>query len=165
MQSEARFRTRFERPVANHAFGAADALLGRLKDERHHSGQLRPAGGQQLGHGQQDRHVPVVAASVVGVRVRRSVRLAAVGLGQRQGIHVGAQHDGAAGSTPAQHGDHAGLAHARSHVVHTQRPQALGNDTRRAVLLMRDLRVPVKIAAELDGPLALLSRQHGASAP
>ena len=75
------------------------ALLGRLEDELHRAGQIRPRMPRQHGgHAEQDGHVVVVAAGVhhadflaVELRLRRRLERQVDLLGDRQRVHVGPQ--------------------------------------------------------------------------
>ena len=66
MEAKARVRSRIERAVGDHARRPADALLRRLKDERHPPGQLGALASQDFGYGQQDGGVTVMPAGVMG---------------------------------------------------------------------------------------------------
>ena len=73
-----------------------------------------------------------------GRRIRQARRLA-----YRVGIHVGAQPDGGSGAV-LEHPDDAGLADAFRD-VEPQRSQFLGDDSSRARLRKRDLRILMQI--------------------
>ena len=85
-----------EEPLVEHVLRAAVALLAGLEHEEHPTRQLRPSIDEQPRRAQQHRDVGVVAAGVhrpvdLGGEVEPSV------LGQRQGVHVGAEEDRRAG--------------------------------------------------------------------
>jgi hypothetical protein len=158
VQAKTRVRARLERTILDHAGGAVDAFFGRLKDEGHRARQLAPAGRQQLCHRQQNGGVAVVAAGVMGTRSRRAVRLATVGLGQRQPVHVGAQQHRFARFAATQYPHHTGLADAGADLVQTEPLETFGHDRSRPMLLVGELRMAVKIAPQLDQLFALRRR-------
>jgi hypothetical protein len=147
VQAEASVGRRVQRAVVDHADGPADALLGRLEDERHPAGQLRPRFSEQPGDGQQDGSVPVVAAGVVGGIDRRAIGLAPVGFGQGQSVHVGAEQNRSPGRTALEHAHDPRLANTGADLVDPQASQPTRNDVGRPVLLVRDLRVLVEVAS------------------
>ena len=91
-----------EEPLAHHhrraaVFTLGRALLGRLEDEHHLSGEFVAHAGENLGHAHQDRDVRVVSACVhdagrlsteLGRDLRRERHVRALGDGQC--VHVGA---------------------------------------------------------------------------
>ena len=114
-------------------FSGGRPFLGRLENQHHRAGDLLAHAGQDLGRPHQDRHMGVVAA---GVHDRG--RLAIVfshhlrGEGQaglllhRQGVHVAAQGDHAAGLAALQGRHHARMRHAGAHLV-AQGAEVLGH--------------------------------------
>jgi hypothetical protein len=103
-------REALEQPVAHHLAGAAAAFFGRLEDEVH--GAIEVAVLRQvLGGSEQHRRVAVVAAGVHLPGLRALVR-EGVELGDRQGVHVGAQSDRARARAVPDAGDDAGPAEA-----------------------------------------------------
>jgi hypothetical protein len=160
VESKTRVRPGLERAIGNHSLSAADALFGWLKHKRDRPWHFAPARNQKLGRGQQDRGMAVMSAGVVGAMIYRLVRLPPICLGQRQGIHIGPQHDGMARPSALEHAHDAGLAHAGSHLVKTETLQPLGYDPGCPMFLVRELRMAVKIAPQLDEPFALLGSQH-----
>jgi hypothetical protein len=129
VQSERRFRPVFlEDSRLEHFRGAAHfpgrrALLGRLEHEQHVAAQPRLRFHQHLGHSHQDRGMRVVAAGVhhadflaTVVSPRRRPERHVGALGDRQGVHVGAQRDRGTRLTRPQQGDDTGLRDAGFHV-------------------------------------------------
>jgi hypothetical protein len=160
VEPKTRVRSGLERAIGEHSLSPANPLFGWLKYERDRPWQLAPACNQNLSRGHQDRGMAVVSAGVMGARIYRLVRLTPIRLDQRQGIHIGTQHDGAARSSTLEHAYDAGLANARTHLVETKTVQPFGDDPSGPMLLVRQLRVAVKIAPQLDQAFALLGRQH-----
>ncbi len=76
--------------------------------------------------------------------------MTSIGLGQRQPIHVGAEHHRLAGVLAAEHAQHTGLANSGAHLVEAQAVEPLGDDSGGPLLLMGELRVAVEIAPKLD---------------
>jgi len=91
VQPETRVRFGIQSSIADHSGRSIDAFLGGLKDEAHATAKIVLAVGQQLGHAQQDRRVPVVSTGVMHPCLFRSIGLASLGFDQRQSIHVGPQ--------------------------------------------------------------------------
>jgi hypothetical protein len=89
-----------------------------------------------------------------------AVRLAAIGLGQRQRVDVGTEHDRPPRPPTTQQADDASLAHTSAHLVEPKVAQPLVNHGSGAVFLVGQLRVAVEIAPQLDQDFRLLSRQH-----
>ena len=111
----------------------------------------RAARGQDLGHRDGDRRMPVVPARVHHARrPRRERRLEP--LGERQRVDVGPPGDGAAGAIPVQDADDAGARDARPH-LELGAVQALGDDLGRAPLLERQLGMAVEVPPEGDQPV------------
>ena len=160
VQPEARVGPGVQGTVLEHALRSADALFGRLKDEQYRARQIGLARRQQLGDRQQDGGVAIMATGVVRALLNRAVGLAAIGLGERQSVDVRAQHHRAAGAGALQHADDARLTYGCTHAMEPKLAQTVGDDSSRAVLLVRELWVAVKIAPQLDQSLALLSGQH-----
>ena len=108
-------RETLEQALLHHHPAAALVFFGRLEDQYH--GAVKASGfGQVLGGPQQHGGVAVVAAGVHAARVAGAMGKG-VGLGDRQGIHVGPQADaGLAGAGP-QHPDHAGAGQAGVHLT------------------------------------------------
>ncbi|MDT4798574.1 hypothetical protein FQZ97_312070 [compost metagenome] len=97
-----------QQAIGEHGLGAALAFLGRLEDQV--EGALEIAGGRQVARrAQQHGGMAIVAAGVHAPGVATAVGDAR-GFDDGQGIHVGAQAQGAAGIAIAQHADHAGAA-------------------------------------------------------
>ena len=92
--------------------------------------------------------------------LNRAVRLAAIRLSQRQRVDVGAKHDRPPGPVTPQQPDHARLADARAHLVEPQLVQPLLDQRSGAMFLVRQLRVAMQVAPQLDETFRLLSRQH-----
>ena len=136
----------FEHARLDHRLGPAEDLLGRLEDEHRRPRHLGAMGGQDLGQGDGDRRVAVVAAGVhdaAGAGDERRVEL----LDQRQRVDVGAPGDGAPRPLATQHADHAGAADARAH-VELGGVQPIGDDLRRPPLLERQLGMAMEVAAQ-----------------
>jgi hypothetical protein len=97
-----------------------------------------------------------VRDAVVGARVRQ-----AGVLGERQGVHVGAQQHTRAVAV-AQHAHHPGTADTADH-LEAGRREPVGSLARRAVLLMGQLGVAVQVPIEVLLPTADLigAREDG----
>ena len=123
MQAEYRLhRKSFEQALLDHDSGTALMLLGRLKDEIDAAVEIVEFGGrnQRLGGTQEHRRVAVVAAGVHASGMTGAMA-ENVELIQRQGVHVGAQADGAIAAAALQPADDTGAGQT---AVHFQ-PQAL----------------------------------------
>ena len=141
--------------VVDHRLRSRPQLLGRLeqRDEGPVPGIRRPC--QQLGRARQPGDVHVVSAGVhdrdrvpvgVGAGGGAGVREAGVLL-DREGVHVGAQHDGRAVAV-AEHPDDAGPADARAHLA-AGPLELLGGLRRGALLVVRELRVGMEVAVQV----------------
>ena len=107
-------REQVEQAIVNHAFGAAEPFFGRLENQIDRAGKVAVLR-QVTGCGQEHGDVTVVAASVHFARVFAGV-FEGVGFLHGQGIHVGAQANGAAGACGTLNGTyHAGNAQAAMH--------------------------------------------------
>jgi hypothetical protein len=115
---------------------------------------------QQLGRGEKDRDVPIVPAGVVHAIACRAVRLAAVGLEQRQCVHVGTQQHTPTWSPAAQNADNTGPPDPSAHLVQIELAQSIGYQTGRAVFLVCHLGVAVQIAPPLDQLRPLRVAEH-----
>ena len=144
-----------EQVVVDHPLRSRPQLLGWLeqRDEGPVPGVRRPR--QQLRRARQPGDVHVVSAGVhdrnrvpvgVGAGGGAGVREAGVLL-DREGVHVGAQHDGGAVAV-AEHPDDAGTADARAHLA-AGPLELLGGLRRRALLLVRELGVGMKVAVQV----------------
>ncbi|MNQ80524.1 hypothetical protein D3C85_955090 [compost metagenome] len=103
-----------QQAVGEHGLGAALAFLGRLENQV--QGAFEAAGGRQVARrAQQHRGMTVMAAGVHAPGVAAAVGQAG-GFDDGQGIHVGAQAQGAVGAAVAQHADHTGAADAGMHL-------------------------------------------------
>jgi len=107
--------------------------------------------------------VAVVPASVVHALARGPIRLSAIELVERQRVDVCAQQHLPPRLRAFQDAHDPGLANTRSHLIELQRSQALGNDIRRAVLLVRQLRVHMQVSPQRDKPLLLFDGKHQVS--
>ena len=96
-----------------------------------------------------DRHMNIVAAGMFDSRVLRFVRHINIFL-NRQRIHIRAHGDDGAGLCASKQRSHSVSAYVCLHVFKSERAQSFGNDARRALFAVRQLRVHVKIAALLD---------------
>ena len=67
----------------------------------------------------------------------------------RERVHVGAEQHGLARARAAHRGEHAGLAHAGTH-LEPEGSQAFGHDPGGTHLLERQLGVSVEVAARFD---------------
>ena len=85
-----------------------------------------------------------MSARVMRAGLGRSVWLTTVGFCQRQGIDVGSQQDASSGTPAAEHTNDARLANASSH-VEAELGEAVSDDARRPVLLVRKLRVTMEV--------------------
>src|SRR5439155_14460216 len=140
------------------------ALFAWLEDEV--DGAVEAAGAREIARSaEQHGRVPIVTAAVHAALEPRRVGKVVL-LVHRQRIHVRAQADRAAAvvALPANHGDHAGPAHAA--VILDPEPIELrGHDLRSPMLLEAELRVRVQIAPQLGqcGVLAakIVDRAHG----
>ncbi|MDT4836594.1 hypothetical protein FQZ97_703010 [compost metagenome] len=104
-----------QQAIGEHGLGAALAFLGGLEDQVERA--LEVARGRQVARrAQQHGGMAVVAAGVHASGVATAVGQAGV-FEYGQGIHVGAQAQGAAGAAIAQHADHAGVADAGVHLI------------------------------------------------
>src|SRR6266850_4580380 len=91
-----------EHPLLDHSLGAAEPLFRRLENEIYRSVEIARIG-EIAGGAEQHRGVAVVAAGVHPPVMTRTI-VEAVGLMDRQGVHIGPQADRArriAGSQPA----------------------------------------------------------------
>ncbi len=104
-----------EETLFHHHFAAAAAFFGGLEDEHCGAGKIARRG-EVARCPQQHGGMAVVAAGMHPAGVRRPV-LEAVGLVDRQAIHVGAQAHGPAAALAADHADHAGLREAAVHLA------------------------------------------------
>ncbi len=123
-----------EQPVVQHLLCAAATLLRRLEYEVHRTCEVRVAVEQPC-RAQKHRGVSVVAA---GVHLAGNLGgvLEAVGLLQRQAVHIAAQADGAlAGAGAADGGYEAGAAQ-RGHFGHSPAGEFLGHQGGRAHLFV-----------------------------
>ena len=132
-------------------------LLGGLEDELHAAAQLRTQPGQDLRHAHQDGDVAVVPAGVHDAdlfAVPLAARLAGKGqvhfLAHRQAVHVGAQRHHRAGQRPLEQAHHAGVGHARAHLVQAQRAQVIGDHAGGAELAVAQFGVLMQIAPPGD---------------
>ena len=134
-----------EQPVLDHRAGAGLAFLGGLEDEMDAPVET-PRLGEVARGGEQHRRMAVVPAAVCAAVVHALVGQPAL-LVDRQRIHVGAQPDRARGLAVLEHAHDTGAADA---LVHRDSPgaQALGDDRRRALLLVGELRMPVDVLAD-----------------
>ncbi len=102
-----------EKPVIEHRHRARTGLFRRLKTEIDGAAEIACLG-QMPGCAEEHRRVPIVPAGM-----HHAVVLGGVGqagfLHDRQGVHVGAQHDRVAAGTAlaVQDPEHAGAADAR----------------------------------------------------
>jgi hypothetical protein len=91
----------FEEAVREHGLGASPAFLGRLEDRLHCAGKisvLRQLPRSPKQHGDK----AVMAASMHAARIGQGIGETRL-LGQREGVHVGAQADSSsAGGAPAR---------------------------------------------------------------
>ena len=134
-----------EQPVLDHGAGAGAAFLGRLEAQVHRAVEAAVLL-QVAGRGQQHGGVAVMAAAVhLAVMARTVFEL--VFLLHRQGVHVGAQHDGAVRRALAQHADHAGLGDAGMD-LDAPAAQRAGHHLGGAVLFVAQLRMGVQIAPQ-----------------
>ena len=134
-----------EQPVLHHRLGAAAALLGRLEDEM--DGAVEVARRREiLGGAQQHRGVAVMAAGMHAALVLAAV-IERVVLVHRQGIHVGAQPDGARIVADPDGADDAGLADAGGDLA-APFLELPGHDLRGPLLLEAELGMGVDVAPD-----------------
>jgi hypothetical protein len=144
--------------VLDHRQAARAALLRRLEDEdciaRESTRFGKVAGGSEQ-HGR----VPVMAAGVHLAGHRRCPQLSAF-LVDRQRIHVRAQSNGSLGSFAAalQHGNHPGAANPLHNLVAAESPQLGGDVSRRAMHIVKQLRIPVVLTPPSDNLVVKVSK-------
>ena len=161
----------FVEPVGEHGLGAVEGLLAGLGDDHQGAAPVVAGAGQQVRRADQAGGVRVVAAGVhdrhllaVGQGAARRAGVGQSGpLLQGQGVHVAAEQHG--GSLPvAEDTDDAGAAHSRGDLV-ARTGQPFGHGPGGAVLLVRQLRVPVQVDVEpLDEREDLVDESHDLAA-
>ncbi len=107
---------------------------------------------QDLGHAHQDGDVRIVAAGMHHAGLLACPLRPDLGrerhidlLGHRERVHVGTQGHDRTGFAAAQHRDHAGVGHTRTH-FEPQRLQVVGHQFRRPHLPIAQLRVLMDVA-------------------
>jgi len=138
-------REALEQAVGHHRRRAAAVLFGRLEDEAHGAVEIALLR-EQLCCAEQHRHVAVVPAGVHAAGVQRRVGAALGGLGEGEGIHVGAQADRAAAVAGFQRADHAGATDAALH-LDAQQLEHAGDVVGGAALVEAGLGVAVQVVA------------------
>ncbi|MNN29482.1 hypothetical protein D3C81_1430860 [compost metagenome] len=134
-----------EQPVLDHFARAAAAFLGRLEEQVNGAIEglvLRKV----VRRAEQHRGMPVVAACMHLARMLRAMA-EGVGLLQRQGVHVGAQADGARAAAVADHPDKPGGAEAAMH-FDAPRLEVARDHVGRALFFEAEFRMGVDIAAD-----------------
>ncbi len=127
------------------------ALLRGLEQEHDRARNLRAHRAEDLRHAERHRHVSVVPAGVLDVGHRRLVGHVDE-LGDRQGVHVGADRHHLARLASLEHADHAGDADLLAHLVEPERAEPIGDQLRGARLAETQFGVPVDVAPRLDEP-------------
>ena len=150
-ECDVHLRNPCRQPVGHHPRGPVDGLLGGLEQRDKRSAPMLLGVSHQLRRTQQTRHMHVVPARVRDAVVGARVRQAGV-LGERQGVHVGAQQHTRAVAV-AQHAHHPGTADTADH-LEAGRRQPVGGLARCAVLLVGQLGVAVQVPVEVLLPTA-----------
>ena len=162
MQAKGDFRlVPIEHALLQHQLRAAfftrgRAFLCRLKHEQHVARQILLHRGQHFGDAHQDRGVAVVSAGMHDAhrlaaecrgdaRTERQIHL----FGNRQAIHVGAQHDRRPWAAAFQQRDDARLRHA-GFDGQTEPTQMIRDELRSPELAVRQFGVLVQIATPRD---------------
>ena len=133
--------------VFHHLQRAAAAFFGRLEDQVQRAVEVAVLR-QVVRGGQQHGGVAVVAAGVHHA-VFAAGPGGAGGLGDRQGVHVGAQADGAVRCAALELPHHAGATQTGGDLV-TPGAQLRRHQGGGATLLERQFRVAVDVAAQID---------------
>ena len=132
----------FQRPLVDHALGAAGRLLRGLEQQHHVVHELRPVIRQPPGERQQVRHVAVVPAGVHEPRVLGGEGAARLLL-HRQRVDVRAEGHHAPLPIAAEHRAHARLR-KDAHLVRCERLQLLQDVRLRLLLAVSQLGNPVQ---------------------
>ncbi len=136
-------RKALEQAVGDHRLRAAQAFLGRLEDEVHRAVEVARLR-QIARRAQQHRGVAVMTAGVHAALVLRAV-VEAVGLVDRQRVHVGAQADRLVRAAVAKHADDTRASDAAVH-LDAEALETLRDEVGGAVLLEAQFRVRVQVA-------------------
>lgn len=138
-----------EQTFFHHASAAAFVFFGGLEDQIDDAVDFAGAGQMLdcLGRRDEHRRMPIVATGVHTAGHLRAMRKIVFFL-QGQRIHVGAQADRPFALAAANDSHDAGLGNSRVR-FDPQRPQALGDDGRRAPLLESQFRMGMQIPAQL----------------
>ncbi len=137
------------------------ALLGRLEDQPHRTGQLLFAAGQVGGGGEQAGGMAIMAACVHAAGDGAGPGQAGQ-LGEGQGVEVGAQGDAPAGSGGAEVGQGAGAGAGAP--GDAQAVELIAHHPGGALELVHQLGVAVEIVAQGDGMAGEAGELvHGAS--
>ena len=140
-------REALEQPLFHHFARAAEVLFRRLENKVDGAAEL--TGLRQMGGGrQQHRGVAIVAAGVHDPGAARTVADAPQ-LGDRQGVHIGAQADNRPGAVLQRRHD-AGAGQPAMH-LQPKRGQQLRNAARGLLLLISELRRGVKFTSPANG--------------
>ncbi len=133
--------------VVQHRLAAGAAFFGGLED--HDSGAVEVARlGEITGRAEEHCRMAVMAARMHDAGIHRGVFLSG-GLGDRQGVHIGAKpdHFAAGGPAPANHADDAGAADAGRNLVNAELLETVGNLRRCPMHVVLQLGMAVQIAA------------------
>jgi hypothetical protein len=163
MKTQDRDGTRVIEGTLAHHQGGATLLrlwwpfLGRLEEEHHRARQGLLSLRQELGDGQHDGRVGIVAAGVHDPGVAAAIRGVAL-LRDRQRVHVRSYRDRRPRPPPAKDAHHARLRHRVAH-LESQLAEPGGDELARAELAVGELRVLVDVPSQVDEPWAY--RGHG----
>src|SRR5690606_37628372 len=133
----------------DHAAGASAAaqLFGGLEDKMNRAVEVPPPR-NDLGGGQQDRGMAVMAAGMHGAWYL-ACPFDAIAFLYRQGVHIGAQADAAAGVAVSERTQHARAGDAFRNVV-AQSPQTISDHAGSAELLETEFGMAMDVSPERD---------------